>query len=125
MVFEAARTALTDQPFVADKVSVDALRTSYQTNEWDEKKSLSWIHLCDVLIPSLQLFKDDDEDGAESQVASDLLELMEVIYARQQANEFPVVRPSDLQNVEEQNAAEQSLSLLEKIEHVQISMLYF
>ncbi|CAK0848323.1 unnamed protein product, partial [Prorocentrum cordatum] len=54
------------------------------------------------------------------ELADDISTLVDELHSRAAAKEFPLIRPIELRADDEQNAAEQAVSLVEKMDAVQI-----
>lgn len=106
-------------------VTIDFVRSFFEKQGWEEKRSLSWTDLVSLsqTLGVLEQTKNEDEIGefeANTELAHQLSELSNKMHQRQLAHEFPFVLPSELQTVDAKEAAEQTLGLIEKTEHVKI-----
>ena len=110
---------------ITGNVSVADVRRWYDSKGWFEMQSLSWSHV-EALLACFDADTKRMVDGAtdvESQSeaereAHEVTILIDKLRERQEADDFPIVRPCDLQNPEGQEAASMTLALIEKIETV-------
>ena len=97
-------------------IAVEEVRRGYEAKGWSEDRSLIWSE-----VKALVGFLVKDTvpiDGVIADThASEFAKLTETICKRQEAKVFPLVKPSDLESEEEQEAAAMSLALLTQIEH--------
>lgn len=120
---------------ILEKASLEAVRSFFEAQGWTEDHSFSWADLSNMI----QCFKlrvtdnalpppsgaevDDDveevKDGSMVEACA-LASLVNTISERIKAEEFPLVRPSELESIEEQEAAALTLGLVEKIEMVKL-----
>ena len=95
------------------KVTIDSVRSFFENQGWEEKRSLSWTDLVSLSqTPGvLEPTKNEDESSefeANTELARQLSELSNKMHQRQLAQEFPFVLPSELQTADAQEAAEQT-----------------
>ena len=97
-------------------IAVEEVRRGYEAKGWSEDRSLIWSE-----VKALVGFLVKDTvpmDGVIADThASEFAKLCETICKRQEAKVFPLVKPSDLESEEEQEAAAMSLALITQIEH--------
>ena len=100
-------------------IGVQEVRSGYEAKGWPEDRSFIWSE-----VESLVEFLVKDTVHAEVEMdnahAAEVARLCDIIYKRQESKEFPLVRSTDLESEEDQEAAAMSLSLIDKIEHVKL-----
>eukprot|EP00959_Pyramimonas_sp_CCMP1952_P043356 906973-Pyramimonas_sp.AAC.1 len=97
-----------------DKLSVEALGSIFESKGWSVDMSFTLADL-KVLVASSGAVV---PGGIGMSVT--FLNLMEKILDRDAKSEFPIVRPEELRDVEEQGAASLSLALVEKMDAVKL-----
>ena len=98
----------------ADDVSVESLKKVFEEKGWPHDLSFNREDLA-TLLESLGVQESEEED-----LPYDISDLVDQIYDRAAAKEFPLLRPLDLPGEDEQSAAEQSLGLVEKMDAVKV-----
>jgi len=98
----------------ADVVSVEWLKKVFEEKGWPHDLSFKREDLA-TLLESLGVPESEEED-----LPCDISDLVDQIYDRAAAKEFPLLRPLDLPGEDEQSAAEQSLGLVEKMDAVKV-----
>ncbi|CAK0824248.1 unnamed protein product, partial [Prorocentrum cordatum] len=98
----------------AETVTVESLKKIFESRGWPFDKSFGRADLT-ALLESLGEAGSGGEDLAE-----DISSLVDDLHSRAAAKEFPLIRPIDLRADDEHNAAEEAMSLVEKLDAVQI-----
>eukprot|EP00959_Pyramimonas_sp_CCMP1952_P453849 9468944-Pyramimonas_sp.AAC.1 len=97
-----------------DKLSVQALSSIFDSQGWSVDMSFTLADL-KVIVTSSGAVTSGNCGMSES-----FVHLMDIIQDRESKGEFPIVRPAELGDVEEQSAASQSLGLVEKMDAVKL-----
>ena len=115
------------EPHVDRSVSEDQLDEVFASNGWSETHSFD-RDAYRILVNGLFRITFEGEDEEDEDVdkdfeevqALDLANLYDILYEREQAKDYPLVRPADLPTEAEKEAAINLLSLATKIEHVKL-----
>ena len=112
---------------IVGDVSEADVRRWYESQGLLEQQSLAWSNVEFMLTcwndeqkQNVDKKGEETSEGEGENEAREIALLIDKIRERQEGKEFPIVRPSDLQDPEQQEAASMSLGLLEKIETVKI-----
>ncbi|CAK0822213.1 unnamed protein product [Prorocentrum cordatum] len=98
----------------AEAVTVESLKKVFAERGWPIDKSFTRADLTTLLESP------GDAGSGGEELAEDISTLVDELHSRAAAKEFPLIRPIDLRADDEQNAAEQAMSLFEKLDAVQI-----
>ena len=102
-----------DDDIEAEQISVQALKAVLEEKGWPLDMSFTWTDM-ESLLQALA------EASAEAAAGDSLCRLMDEIQTRAALSEFPLVCPAEVSGVGEQEAAAQTLSLVEKTDAVKI-----
>lgn len=120
MMLEAANSEREGGVLSGFKVTIESVRSFFKNQGWEETRSLSWTDLVALShMPGVHVQTTNEDGSIEYEANTDLArqfsDLSNKIQQRQLAHEFPYVHPAELQTSDERKAAEQTLSLIEKL----------
>ena len=100
-------------------IGVQEVRGGYEAKGWYEDRSLIWSEVESMVEFILKGITHSDVGMPDTHTV-DFAHLCEIIFKRQESNEFPLVTATDLEAEEDQEAAAMSLALIDNIEHVKL-----
>ena len=108
---------LLEASFEGKHVDVAKVRAVYAEKSWAEDHSLDWDDVVFV-AHSLDLLR--AEESEDDVFASGIADLVDAIAEREKEKQFPIIRPMELKQVDDQEAAGMALALVDKVDAVKI-----